>query len=60
MTNLVLGRREGEKILIGPKPYQVEMVVTRIYGNHVSLMFTADKDVPIDRWERAVKKGLLD
>lgn len=45
---LVLTRREGEKIRIGP---DVLLIVSRIEGNKVSLAFDAPAEVPIVRTE---------
>lgn len=47
---LVLGRRVGERILIGN---QIELVVTAISGNRVRLGVKAPREVPILRSELA-------
>ena len=58
-SRLVLGRKEGQKILIGSAPNQTVLTVKRIDRNQVSLMFEGSFDVPIDRWEVAEAKGLI-
>lgn len=60
-SRLVLGRKEGEKILVGPEPYQLEITIQRVDRDRkqVSIMFEAPPDVPIDRWEVAEQKGYI-
>lgn len=43
---LCLSRKEGESILIGDS---VQVTVTRVRGNHVSLLIEANKEIPIIR-----------
>jgi len=45
---LILSRKEGEKVLIGP---QIEVVVTEIRGSSVRLGFRAPCEVAIHREE---------
>ena len=45
---LVLGRKRGERILIG---HNIEIVITEVRGEKVRLGFNAPDDVPIHREE---------
>lgn len=45
---LVLSRRRGERIVIGPN---IELTVIEVHGDKVRLGFTAPSDVPIHREE---------
>jgi carbon storage regulator len=45
---LVLSRKRGERILIGPN---IEMIIVDISGNKVRLAFDAPQDVSIHRQE---------
>ena len=50
---LILSRKVGEAIKIGE---QIEVIVTRINGNQVTLGIKAPRDVPVDRQEIAERK----
>ena len=56
-SSLVLGRRRGERVLIGNPPNQISIQVMSVEADRVDLHFVASNTVPIDRWEVAVKKG---
>jgi len=45
---LILGRKEGEKIVIGD---DITVTVTKIKGNQVQIGITAPKHIPVHREE---------
>lgn len=53
--NLVLSRREGQKVLVNVGDEQMSILVKEIEPNGVSLLFTASDAVRIDRPERLKK-----
>lgn len=56
MGYLKLSRREGERVFLGNA---ITVTVMQIKGNQVCLAFSAPKDIPIDREEIALRKGIL-
>lgn len=45
---LVLSRRVGERVMIGP---DIEVTVVAVHGDRIRLGFAAPRDVPIHRLE---------
>ncbi len=58
-STLHLRRRPGEKVLIGTNP-PVTVKVDTIEGGEVNLVFKASREVAIDRFEVARRKGLIE
>jgi len=54
ISNLFLERSRGEKIVIGEGQNQIEIEVTRIRGNNVTLVCRAAPHIKIDRMERRI------
>lgn len=52
LTTLFLEREPGRKVVIGRGDQEVELEVSRILGNRVTLVFRAPQHVEIDRLER--------
>ena len=58
-SSLVLGRRVGEKVLVGTPPNHVIIQVLGVSADRADIHFLAPNDIPIDRWEVAERKGRL-
>ena len=55
-STLTLRRKVGQKVIVGEQPDAVEVTLSAIADNEVTLTFRAPRNLPIDRLEVAQKK----